>query len=611
MIEPTSNRAQNIATGEVSDTRAAAAASWRRELAGPAVLVAFYVTVMLLVPPRGEFPTGDDWDYFATVADLMRYGEIRLSDWPAMTLVGQIYWGGLFAKLFGLSYMTLRLSVLSLSLIGTLALYAWAREIGRDRIESLFLGLLYSTCPLVFTLSYSFMTDVPATSLMLLCLLIQAHCVRHGRTALYALAGITASAAYLIRQTAALPALVLAVSLIPTAIRNSLQRRALLALTLPLAVTVASHRIWLDRIHGRPYQAAIGRFPLEETLIGLQYWVNLRPALVDLLQQLVVLGIYLSPLILCLAGRRAQRIVWTSKFAYLVAIVALLGVPTAFVLLSSTLVRFPPRVSIYVNDFYLGFETVSGFLTLKYPLIPLPSFSVGSLSMGPVSVLGLVSLSVLAAFGFAVLRLHWPYRRQAERHRLPFSAPVQAGLCALGLFGLLMMQPNKFDRYLLPIIPLAAMFLISLIPRSQRLLHSGVCWALLTVCAVFSVVGTQDYLVRGRTRLQAVQYLLDSGIRAEDVNAGFEHVGLYLFSPVYRQEARVRPFLLDLADAERVRRLKREDPTTVWRRRREFELRYDQVKDRQPFAIFPYRSWLRAGKVYVYHWPEKGRNSRS
>jgi hypothetical protein len=114
----------------------------RRELVGPIVLAAFYAAAVLLVPPRGEFSINDDWDYFATVADLLHHDEIRLSDWPAMTLVGQILWGGLFTKAFGLSYKTLRFSVISLAFVGALALYYWGRAISRTRGESLFLGLL-------------------------------------------------------------------------------------------------------------------------------------------------------------------------------------------------------------------------------------------------------------------------------------------------------------------------------------------------------------------------------------------------------------------------------------------------------------------------------------
>src|SRR5262245_32717789 len=148
IVDSTSQDLRTGSTG-VPDRANPIARAWLLRLGGPAVIVAFYITALVLVPPRGEFPVCDDWDYYATVGDLLKYGEIRLSDWPAMTLVGQIFWGGLFAKLFGLSYMTLRYSVLTLFLAGALALYGWARTIGRDRTEALFLGLLWTTCPLI------------------------------------------------------------------------------------------------------------------------------------------------------------------------------------------------------------------------------------------------------------------------------------------------------------------------------------------------------------------------------------------------------------------------------------------------------------------------------
>jgi hypothetical protein len=211
------------------------------------------------VPPQGEFPINDDWDYFGSVADLVRYGEIRLSDWPAMSLVAHIFWGGLFAKLFGLSYLTLRVSVIILTFGGALALYYWARAIERTRLESLFLGLLYATNPLVFNLSYSFMTDVPAASMMIACLLVQAHCARRGAIVLYLIAGMLAGLAYLVRQTAVLPALVLAASLVPGLLRRQQRLRDLLALSLPIAVVVVGHRLWLEHLHGIPYHASVAR----------------------------------------------------------------------------------------------------------------------------------------------------------------------------------------------------------------------------------------------------------------------------------------------------------------------------------------------------------------
>ena len=566
-----------------------------RDLIGPMVLAGFFVAAVLLVPPRGEFPINDEWDYVATVADLLHYGEIRLSDWPAMTLVAQILWGGLFAKLFGLSYMTVRLSVISLAFLGALALYGWARAIDRTRAESLFLGLLYATSPLVFSLSYSFMTDVPGASMMLVGLLVQAHCARRGWVPLHLLAGVVAGLGYLVRQTAALPALVLAASFLPALLRRQARAADFLALTAPLALTVVWHSFWLDQIHGRPYQAAVGRFqsfPPETVLVLL-------------LLQLLVVGIYLAPLLLSLVGRRARAEVWRSNAPRLIVAAVLLGVLVVTRLLD---VGLPAPYTQYVNDFYLGFETL-GSTTLRAPPIQVGPLSVDVFSIGILTTIGLVSLSLGAGLLFVDLRSRWTCWRRGEGGRLPLSPGDQAGVCGLALMGLLLVQSYPFDRYLVPIIPVVAMFLLSLMPRGQGLLRLPLSWGLLAVFAAFSVAGTQDYFARGRVRWQAVDYLLQSGVKPEDISAGFEHAALYCFSPHYRGPVRVRPYLLDLPEAELRARLETENPSLVWMQPKEYEVRYDPVAGSAPLAVFPYRSWIRSGSVLVYRWPERARHN--
>ncbi len=564
-----------------------------RNLVGPVVLAAFFIGAVLLVPPRGEFPINDDWDYAATVGDLLRYGEIRLSDWPAMSLVAQVFWGGLFAKLFGLSYMSLRLSVISLAFVGAVAVYCWARVIERTRVESLFLGLLFATSPLVFILSYSFMTDVPGTSMILVCLLVQAHCFRRGGVLLYLLAGVMASLGYLVRQTAVLPALVLTASLVPALLRRQARVRDVLALTIPLVAVISSHRLWLKQIHGLPYQAATGRFQ----------FFGLETMLVLTLLQALAVCVYLAPLLLCLLGSRARESVWGSRGARLVVLAALFGVLVATRLIG---VELPPPYTQYVGDSYLGFETLAA-ATLRGPRILVGSLSLGVFSL--LTALGLVSLSLAAGFLFLDLGSRWSRWRGLEPLLVPLSPGDQAGLCALALLGLLVCQAYPFDRYLVPVIPVLAMFLLSRMPRGQGLLRSPLSWGLLAAFAVVSILGTQDYLVRGQARWRAVDYLLRSGVEPRDISAGFEHAALYCFAPRYRQPVRVRPYLLDLPEAERRARISAENPSFVWRQPREYQVRYDAIVGGEPLAVFPWRSWVRSGGVRVYH--RAGRAHRS
>src|SRR5688572_3805354 len=84
---------------------------------------------VLLLPPRGEFPIDDDFDYSATAFHLAKTGEIGLTDWPSMTLVAHVGWGAAFVRAFGESHEVLRTSTIILSMLAAaaLAMVAWRR----------------------------------------------------------------------------------------------------------------------------------------------------------------------------------------------------------------------------------------------------------------------------------------------------------------------------------------------------------------------------------------------------------------------------------------------------------------------------------------------------
>jgi len=119
------------------------------------------------------------------------------------------------------------------------------------------------------------------------------------------------------------------------------------------------------------------------------------------------------------------------------------------------------------------------------------------------------------------------------------------------------------------------------------------------VFAFASVAGEQDYLARVRARWQAVDHLLQSGVKPEEISAGFEHAGLNCFSPRYRGPVRVRP------------RAGGSEEVELWRRKgscfelrpTQYEVRYDPVAGAELVGVFPYRSWFRTGSVLIYHWP--------
>jgi len=101
------------------------------------VLTLGYLLLLVLIPPAYEVPQNDDWAYFLTIQQWFETGRLQHLGWNDPTLLSQVLWGALFAKLFGLSYTSLRLSTLVLSWLGVLALYGILRRAGTSRVGAL------------------------------------------------------------------------------------------------------------------------------------------------------------------------------------------------------------------------------------------------------------------------------------------------------------------------------------------------------------------------------------------------------------------------------------------------------------------------------------------
>ncbi len=109
----------------------------------------------------GDFPLNDDWAYARNVYHLSERGEIYFDPWPAQTLIAQTIWGAFFTQLFGFSFSVLRFSTLVASAIGLIYWYKTWLMAGAKSSTSIFITLLLMFNPFYFTLSYSFMTEIP------------------------------------------------------------------------------------------------------------------------------------------------------------------------------------------------------------------------------------------------------------------------------------------------------------------------------------------------------------------------------------------------------------------------------------------------------------------
>ena len=93
---------------------------------------------------------------------------------------------------------------------------------------------------------------------------------------------------------------------------------------------------------------------------------------------------------------------------------------------------------------------------------------------------------------------------------------------AYGLY--LLIDYHKFDRYLLPLLPMVLLLFptIKVAWRSYRL---GLAGLMVLLISFFSVAGTHDYLAWNRARWQALTYLESQGVENTQIDGGYEYNG--------------------------------------------------------------------------------------
>lgn len=567
--------------------------AWAGQL-GPvaetAPLLVALALLVVLVPPRGEFPTIDDWDYAATARELAGTGRLHLSDWPAMTLVAQAAWGALAIKLAGPSYAVLRGSVLVLLAAGALALHAWCRWHGRTRLEAQFAALAFAFCPLAVALSYTFMTDVPAVALMLIWLAALPPCGRRGDAASMALLGLLGAAGYLVRQTSALPAAVFGGMLLLDLLRGRVGARKVAAFALAAGLPVLAYQAWLHAVAGVPYEATLAKLDLANL-------VRPKVLVAKLVVTAISLGFYLSPAIL---GARWGPLRRPSRrdLPGLAGLAALAACWLGLGLLGGDVLRAYEGYEVF--DFGLGGMTTRvGEESLWGPALRVGGARV-SLFRLATTALGIATVTRVV---FVVFAAAMAARRPGARAWPSTTSPEAPSQVVWASFaasiGLLVVARTVFDRYYLPTVALGLAGLASRPHREGRAGPSWTSWAIWAALAAFGVAGTEDNLARRAAAWQAAERLERQGVPHAAIQAGLEHAGVYRFTPTYRGPIRVsRPRLARMPPDERDAELARfafrggELPYLV---------AWGPLPGHEVIFTEPCRSSLRVVRVYALH----------
>ncbi len=494
-----------------------------------------WLALVVLIDPRGDFPTNDDWAFQAAVQQLYEHGVYRPPGWSAMSLVTNIAWGALFCIPAGCSTLALRMSGVVAGLIALWAVYALGRHLGARRSHALLGTANLAVCPLFLPLSLSFHTDVPFVALLLLATLAGSHCLQSGsRNALWALAGLSL-AATLSRQ------LGLAVPL-AVAICAQLQRgtvwRARVAAVLPLVVSAGALlglQTWLVATHSMPalYQQTQGRLwaALAQPLTAI------RSVAFGTLECAMVIGLMLIPTLLAvIAAPRSRPATWRAN-PQLWTLLATLGFSLLVWRFWSFYGRLPaiPMGENYLSRWGIGLIPLRGMYEFDYPqnhALP-PAFW---------------QAVQWAAFAAALL-MTWvmtsPKRAPADTQTvapLNFRARLLP-LAVVALYTIPLMLTQWFDRYLLPAVALAIAVAVTrggaIGPATstglvERWLKLPAAAASLAAITFYTSAGTVDMLQWHGLRWQLTDHAMSVyGATPETMDGGFEFNGVHLYDPHY------------------------------------------------------------------------------
>jgi len=535
--------------------------------------------------PFVEMGLIDDFSYVRTAFEFAWTGHFVYNGWTTAMLGAQILWAAPFLKLLGYSFFATRVSTVVMAALTVWLAHATLGRAGLNRWHTIFGTLTLALCPLFIAMSVTFMTDISglfATVAGIYCCLRALQSLSSARSigwlALAVIAGLLGGTA---RQLPWLIALVM----MPCTAWLLRRRRgvvpAAIALWILSAAAIFGCLLWFKhQVYSVPE-------PLLEVPLGLR---SLRELAGTLLAVLLCLLLVLMPPLA--SGFQRLRALRAKQWFAL----------TAGSLLAVWVARF-----ITFHWFEKGWMPWTGDILDKLGVFDYPNAWQLGVQPALFSTKGRIIASFIvlftaALFGFTVFRRKRkgeaatqisPSWRALSYMLLPFSVVYVAAMMPRGLWMQLL------DRYLLPLMPIALIFLLR--AHQQRISSKlpAISWFVLALFAAFAITGTHDWIANHKARLAAVDRIEAAGIPPWKVEAGFEFDGmtqidrqgvLYDKRVSYPPGMDIHPYE-PAGISEDCRYLFNPHTPAV---RAEFFLAYQQVRCLAPshFGATSYRAWL-------------------
>lgn len=143
-------------------------ASWR----SGALCALLVAAAVLACGPSGEIGFQDDWSIRRTAVIFAQTGHLAYNCWEAATEGWLILWAAPFIKVFGPSYLVVRLSLLPIVFAAVLLFHRSLLHFGFTQRNASFGALTLGLSPIFLPAASGFMTDIPSLMVTILCLLL-------------------------------------------------------------------------------------------------------------------------------------------------------------------------------------------------------------------------------------------------------------------------------------------------------------------------------------------------------------------------------------------------------------------------------------------------------
>lgn len=471
----------------------------------------------------------DDWSYLLSSFRFADGGGIDGNGWALMNLVGQLVIALPVNVVFDNRVAPLQVLVAALGVAGLLAVYDLASRWLSQR-RALFAASLVALGPMWAALAGSFMTDVPTFSLSMICLAAGARALRTGGLSSRWLAVSLAAgfAGVAVRQYA----LVAILAVMGAALwHGSVVGRRTVAIIACLggATVVASVAFSLWRLGLPGFQDPSPSAPTAESVrLGVDR--SLRAA--------TLVGFLVVPAVVCAGPRRMLATAWRRSPEFTLATAGTLAVVFGSWFVGSH--RTAPAQMIAPGNYVgaggiLGTDVISG---VRPNLIP-------ESLVACLAFMGIASISLVIVAGASVLPCAAHARASRQRIVSPAATVTVVALVGFVLactvpvfFGM-----SLFDRYLLPVIALAAVIVLGDAPgprsrRSPTPLMAGVATAGVAVLGlVFACNSASFDGARWRAAERAAEIVGNRG----KIDGGFEWINYYARRQVFFTPERTAP----------------------------------------------------------------------